>query len=90
MPVHLHLSSVLKRTRLSNRWERQVLETGNLGYVGSRKVVCPVVPSLSLVDSPCRDAWAKHKDLDSYEAKWLYVDALLKVSSTCGCASRRG
>ncbi|KAI0307357.1 acyl CoA binding protein-domain-containing protein [Multifurca ochricompacta] len=25
------------------------------------------------------DAWAKHKDLDSYEAKWLYVDALLKV-----------
>src|SRR6266404_4278930 len=62
--VHLHLSSVLKRTRLSNRWERQVLETRNLGYVGSRKVVCPVVPSLSLVDSPCRDAWAKHKDLD--------------------------
>ncbi|EPQ59607.1 ACBP-domain-containing protein, partial [Gloeophyllum trabeum ATCC 11539] len=25
------------------------------------------------------DAWAKHKDLDQYEAKWLYVDALLKV-----------
>jgi len=25
------------------------------------------------------DAWAKHKDLDSYEAKWLYVDAMLKV-----------
>uniref|UniRef100_A0A0W0FL07 ACB domain-containing protein n=1 Tax=Moniliophthora roreri TaxID=221103 RepID=A0A0W0FL07_MONRR len=25
------------------------------------------------------DAWDKHKDLDSYEAKWLYVDALLKV-----------
>lgn len=25
------------------------------------------------------DAWAKHRDLDSYEAKWLYVDALLKV-----------
>ncbi|KAF8505570.1 ACBP-domain-containing protein [Russula emetica] len=25
------------------------------------------------------DAWAKHKDLDNYEAKWLYVDALLKV-----------
>ena len=29
-----------------------------------------------------RDAWAKHKDLDPYEAKWLYVDALLKV---CTC-----
>ncbi|KAF8897230.1 acyl CoA binding protein-domain-containing protein [Infundibulicybe gibba] len=25
------------------------------------------------------DAWAKHQDLDSYEAKWLYVDALMKV-----------
>jgi len=25
------------------------------------------------------DAWAKHKDLDPYEAKWLYVDALLKA-----------
>ncbi|KII95894.1 hypothetical protein PLICRDRAFT_150878 [Plicaturopsis crispa FD-325 SS-3] len=25
------------------------------------------------------DAWAKHKDLDQYEARWLYVDALLKV-----------
>ncbi|KAH7916675.1 acyl CoA binding protein-domain-containing protein [Hygrophoropsis aurantiaca] len=25
------------------------------------------------------DAWAKHKDLDPYEAKWLYVDALLKT-----------
>ncbi|KAJ7283500.1 hypothetical protein C8J57DRAFT_1292747 [Mycena rebaudengoi] len=25
------------------------------------------------------DAWAKHKDLDSYEAKWLYVGALMKV-----------
>jgi len=26
-----------------------------------------------------RDAWAKRKDLDSYQAKWLYVDELLKV-----------
>jgi len=25
------------------------------------------------------DAWAKHKDLDAYEAKMLYVEALLKV-----------
>ncbi|KAH7931273.1 ACBP-domain-containing protein [Leucogyrophana mollusca] len=25
------------------------------------------------------DAWAKHKDLDPYEARWLYVDALLKT-----------
>ncbi|KNZ79197.1 Acyl-CoA-binding like protein [Termitomyces sp. J132] len=25
------------------------------------------------------DAWAKHRDLDPLEAKWLYVDALLKA-----------
>ncbi|KAJ7117303.1 hypothetical protein C8R43DRAFT_902079 [Mycena crocata] len=25
------------------------------------------------------DAWAKHKDLDPYEAKWLYVGALMKA-----------
>ncbi|KAJ7937339.1 hypothetical protein B0H13DRAFT_1945442 [Mycena leptocephala] len=25
------------------------------------------------------DAWAKHKDLDPYEAKWLYVATLMKV-----------
>jgi acyl-CoA-binding protein len=35
------------------------------------------------------EAWAKHKDLDSYEAKWLYVDALLKVSSTRSFGFRR-
>ena len=28
-----------------------------------------------------RDAWAKHKDLESFEAKWLYVESLLKVRS---------
>ena len=26
-----------------------------------------------------RDAWAKHKDLDTHEAKQMYVEALLKV-----------
>ncbi|KIY72952.1 ACBP-domain-containing protein [Cylindrobasidium torrendii FP15055 ss-10] len=25
------------------------------------------------------DAWAKHKDLNSFEAKWLYVETLMKV-----------
>ncbi|KAG6335038.1 hypothetical protein ID866_4040 [Astraeus odoratus] len=25
------------------------------------------------------DAWTKVKDMDSYEAKWRYVDALLRV-----------
>ncbi|KIY45859.1 ACBP-domain-containing protein [Fistulina hepatica ATCC 64428] len=25
------------------------------------------------------DAWAKHRDIDPSEAKWLYVDALLKI-----------
>jgi len=36
-----------------------------------------------------RDAWAKHKDLDKYEAKWLYVDALMKVSRSIQHASAR-
>lgn len=35
--------------------------------------------SSAWADFSCRDAWAKHSDLDSYEAKWLYVEALLKV-----------
>jgi len=26
-----------------------------------------------------RDAWAKHKDLGTHEAKQMYVEALLKV-----------
>ena len=30
----------------------------------------------------CRDAWAKHKDLDSFQAKIMYVEALLKVYTT--------
>lgn len=28
-----------------------------------------------------RDAWEKNKDLDLYEARWLYVEALLKVGA---------
>lgn len=27
-----------------------------------------------------RDAWAKQKDLDPYESKWMYVETLKKVS----------
>jgi len=41
---------------------------------------CALSPWWSWITNPVfRDEWAKHKDLDSYEAKWLYVDALLKV-----------
>jgi hypothetical protein len=44
-------------------------------------MVSPTSLTLPFVDTfSLRDAWAKHKDLDSYEAKWLYVDAVLKVS----------
>jgi len=32
------------------------------------------------VNGEFRDAWAKHKDMEQYEAKWLYVETLLKVS----------
>lgn len=31
--------------------------------------------------SRCRDAWEKRKDLDKYEAKWRYVEALMKVAT---------
>jgi hypothetical protein len=54
-----------------------------VGYARPGKVVSPYPSSLTLsrVNEHSRDAWAKHKDLDLYEAKWLYVDALLKVRS---------
>lgn len=70
-------------SRLSDRRERHVTETGNLGYARSRQMVYFAKPSLYVYPGlhHCRDAWAKHKDLDFYEAKWLYVDALLKVCS---------
>ena len=47
----------------------------------SRQCVCSYADVHYLLGgSPSfRDAWAKHKDLDKYEAKWLYVDALMKV-----------
>ena len=38
-----------------------------------------ILPLFTGIDATSRDAWAKHTDLDSYEAKWLYVDALMKV-----------
>ena len=28
-----------------------------------------------------RDAWAKHKDMDQRDAKWLYVETLQKESN---------
>lgn len=28
------------------------------------------------------DAWAKQKDMDSRQAKWQYVETLMKVSTT--------
>ncbi|KAH8830622.1 hypothetical protein DL96DRAFT_1593698 [Flagelloscypha sp. PMI_526] len=34
---------------------------------------------LHMLDRAKWDAWAENKDLDRLEAKWLYVDALLKV-----------
>ncbi|OCH85753.1 ACBP-domain-containing protein [Obba rivulosa] len=43
--------------------------------------VQPPLPSVwDMLGRAKWDAWAKHKDLDLYEAKWLYVNALLKVS----------
>ena len=35
---------------------------------------------LFFAPSSIRDAWAKHKDLGPYEAKWQYVEEVLRVS----------
>jgi hypothetical protein len=40
-----------------------------------------LIPRITTDADVLRDAWEKQKDLDSYEAKWLYVDALQKVWS---------
>ena len=57
-----------------------------MGYAGKGEVVrmasCVYRSPLMWTT---RDAWAKHKDLDPYEAKWLYVEALLKVRSRSRC-----
>lgn len=56
--------------------------SGYVGYARAGKVVSscrPLLVALSRANEHARDAWAKHKGLDSYEAKWRYVDALLKV-----------
>lgn len=58
-----------------------------MGYAGKSEVVRITTHSrvaFHLVYL-LRDAWAKHKDLDPYEAKWLYVEALLKVRSGSRC-----
>ncbi|KAH6915174.1 acyl CoA binding protein-domain-containing protein [Coprinopsis sp. MPI-PUGE-AT-0042] len=34
---------------------------------------------LNMLERAKWDAWAKHKDLNTYEAKWLYVESLIKV-----------
>jgi hypothetical protein len=71
--------------RYSDCWERQSATSANLGYAWTSKMVradCPRPHCDSRVTTHVhafRDAWEKQKDLDSYEAKWLYVDALLKV-----------
>ena len=36
-----------------------------------------------------RDAWAKHEKLSQTEAKWLYVQALMKVRGVYLTSSRR-
>jgi hypothetical protein len=58
-----------------------------LGYgicLGEQNGMLPRVYDSGLYSAEYRDAWAKHRELDSYEAKWLYVDALLKVNIRLG------
>jgi hypothetical protein len=77
---------VLHRPRLdiypsSNRRQCHFASTRHMGHARPSKMVCLVGP-ISTTDmrlSQSRDAWAKHKDLDPYEAKWLYVATLMKA-----------
>ena len=65
----------------SDGGQRQVPSSGYLGYARTSEVVrdCHVLSSIYTYDFSHRDAWNKQKDLTPLEAKWLYVDALLKV-----------
>lgn len=64
----------------SNYRKCRIAEAWNMGYAGQGQMVRNNFILLFQLQLETRDAWAKHKDLNSYEAKWLYVDALLKVS----------
>ena len=57
----------------------------HVGYARPSKVVCTLLSCIRTMLNWYRDAWAKHKDLDPYEAKWLYVEALLKVRIMRNC-----
>lgn len=62
-------------------WQCSRASSECLGHAWEGKVVRTILSHLSRIITcqTSRDAWAKHKDLDPHEAKWLYVDALLKV-----------
>jgi hypothetical protein len=66
---------------ISHCGERKDTTPGNVGHAWSGKVVSTILrhPYFDLIFHFSRDEWAKHKDLDQYEAKSLYIDALLKV-----------
>jgi hypothetical protein len=69
----------------SDSWQCSRHSSGHVGYAREGEVVSSSrhFPfALSRVNEHTRDAWAKHKDLDPYESKWFYVDALLKVRSS--------
>ncbi|KAF8901640.1 hypothetical protein CPB84DRAFT_1815100 [Gymnopilus junonius] len=48
-------------------------------YTTAGNVISSRPPMWDMIGRAKWDAWAKHKDLNSYEAKWLYVEALLEV-----------
>lgn len=49
--------------------------------LGRAKWCVHVLWSLGSHDLLYRDAWEKLKNMESHEAKWRYVDALLKVNT---------
>ena len=67
------------RTTNSDCRQRPISSSGNVGHARARKVVSRYAYVVDPSSFHLRDAWEKHKDLDPYEAKWMYIDTLLKV-----------
>lgn len=77
-PVTVLTAQVLR----SDRRKCEITSSWYMGYAWSSQMVkqrYKLFHMVSFLISSGRDAWAKHKNLDTFEAKWLYVEALLKV-----------
>jgi hypothetical protein len=69
--VDIYFSSDGRECHFSAAW--------NMGHAWASEMVCGRSRVYHMHSFDTRDAWAKHKDLDPYEAKWLYVGTLMKA-----------